>query len=177
MQQFVPIRVLMHRLIKKWVYGVTIAAFVLVLPAMFIILILKNRMFNQSPIFSTSSGPSVFSCGSLGHPTTGFCEIAVRRSTYYLEISIARKKLKIHGWMYHSSQFFEVFSLLTSLIEVGNGFSLFTCLPIFGHHSQKWTTYNEFWALKSVTERCISENVEFPVYLLASKIFEKVLAC
>ena len=79
--------------------------------------------------------------------------------------------------MYHSSQFFEVFGLLTSLIEVGNGFSLFTCLPIFGHHSQKWTTYNKFWALKSVTERCTSENVEFPVYLLASKIFEKVLAC
>ena len=65
------------------------------LPEMFIILILKNRMFNQSPILSTSSGPSVFSCGSPGHPTAGFCEIAVRRSTYYLEISIARKKLKI----------------------------------------------------------------------------------
>ena len=79
--------------------------------------------------------------------------------------------------MYHSSQFFEVFSLLTSLIEVRNGFSLFTCLPIFGHHSQKWTTYNKFWALKSVTERCISENVEFSVYLIASEIFEKVLAC
>ena len=177
MQQFVPIRALMHRLIKKCVYGVTIAAFVWVLPAMFIILILKNRMFNQIPIFSTSSGPSVFSCGSLGHPTTGFCEIAVQRSTYYLEISIARKKLKIHGWMYHSSQFFEVFSLLTSLIEVGNGFSLFTCLPIFGDHSQKWTTYNKFRALKSETERCISENVEFSVYLIASKILQKVLAC
>ena len=55
------------------------------------------------------------------------------------------------------------------------GFSLFTCLPIFGHHSQKWTTYNKFWALKSVTERCTSENaVEFSVYLTASKIFEKV---
>ena len=120
-----PYTALRHRLIKKWVYGVTIAALVWVLPAMFIILILKNRMFNQSPIFSTSSGPSVFSCGSLGHPTTGFCEIAVRRSTYYLEISIARKKLKIHGWMYHSSQFFEVFSLLTSLIEVGNGIFTF----------------------------------------------------
>ena len=92
-----PYTALRHRLIKKWVYGVTIAALVWVLPAMFIILILKNRMFNQSPIFSTSSGPSVFSCGSLGHPTTGFCEIAVRRSTYYLEISIARKKLKIHA--------------------------------------------------------------------------------
>ena len=79
--------------------------------------------------------------------------------------------------MYHSSQVFEVFSLLTSLIEVRNGFSLFTCLPIFGHHSQKWTTYNKFWALKSVTERCTSENVEFSVYLIASKIFEKVLPC
>ena len=169
-----PYTALRHCLIKKLVYGVTIAALVWVLPEMFIILILKNRMFNQSPIFSTSSGPSVFSYGSLGHPTTGFCEIAVRRSTYYLEISIARKKLKIHGWMYHSSQFFEVFSLLTSLIEVGNGFSLFTCLPIFGHHSQKWTTYNKFWALKSVTERCTSENVEFSVYLIASTIFEKV---
>ena len=79
-------------------FGVTIVALVWVLPAMFIILILKNRMFNQSPspIFSTSSGPSVFSCGSQGHPTTGFCEIAVRRSTYSLAISIARKKLKIH---------------------------------------------------------------------------------
>ena len=31
---------------------------------MFIILILKNRMFNQSPIFSTSSGPSLFSWNS-----------------------------------------------------------------------------------------------------------------
>ena len=40
---------LWYRLIKKWVYGVTIAALVWVLPAMFIILILKNRMFNQSP--------------------------------------------------------------------------------------------------------------------------------
>ena len=98
-----PYTALRHRLIKKWVYGVTIAALVWVLPAMFIILILKNRMFNQSPIFSTSSGPSVFSCGSPGHPTTGFCEIAVRRSPYYLEISIARKKLKIHRWMHHSS--------------------------------------------------------------------------
>ena len=37
------------------------------------------------------------------HATTGFCEIAVRRSTNYLEISIARKKLKIYGWMHHSS--------------------------------------------------------------------------
>ena len=46
------------------------------------------------------------------------------------------------------------------------GFSLFTCLPIFGHHSQKWTTYNKFWALKSGTERCTSENVEFSVYLI-----------
>ena len=98
-----PYTALRHRLIKKWVYGVTIAALVWVLPAMFIILILKNRMFNQSPIFSTSSGPSVFSCGSPGHPTTGFCEIAVRKSTYYLKISIARKKLKIHRRMYHSS--------------------------------------------------------------------------
>ena len=69
-------------------------------------------------------------------------------------------------------QFFEVYSLLTSTIEVGNGIS--TCLPIFGHHSQKWTTYNTFWALKSVTERCALENVEFCVYLIASKIFEKV---
>ena len=76
--------------------------------------------------------------------------------------------------MYHSSQFTEVFSLLTSTIEVGNGFSLFTCLPIFGHHSQKWTTYNKFWVLESVTEKCASENVEFSVYLIASKIFEKV---
>ena len=92
-----PYTAVRHRLIKKWVYGVTIAAFVWVLPAMFIILILKNRMFNQSPIFSTSSGPSVFSCGSPEHPTTGFCEIAVRRSTYYLEFFIARKKLKIHA--------------------------------------------------------------------------------
>ena len=50
--------------------------------------------------------------------------------------------------MYHSSLFFEVFSLLTSMIEAWN-------------HSQKWTTYNKFWALKSVTERCTSENVEF----------------
>ena len=98
-----PYTALRHRLIKKWVYGVTIAALVWVLPAMFIILILKNRMFNQSPIFSTSSGPSVFSCGSPGHPMTGFCEIAVRKSTYYLKISIARKKLKIHRRMYHSS--------------------------------------------------------------------------
>ena len=80
-----PYTALRHRLIKKWVYGVTIAALVWVLPAMFIILILKNRMFNQSPIFSTSSGPSVFSCDSPGHPTTGFCETAVRRSTYYLQ--------------------------------------------------------------------------------------------
>ena len=54
------------------------------------------------------------------------------------------------------------------------GFSLFTCLPIFGHHSQKWTTYNKFWDLKSVTERCTSENVEFFAYLIASKISEKV---
>ena len=54
------------------------------------------------------------------------------------------------------------------------GFSLLACLPIFGHHSQKWTTKNKFWALKSVTERCTSENVEFSVYLIASKIFEKV---
>ena len=77
-----PYTALRHRLIKTWVYGVIIAALVWVLPAMFIILILKNRMFNQSPIFSTFSGSSVFSCGSLGHPTTGFCEIAVRRSTY-----------------------------------------------------------------------------------------------
>ena len=72
-----PYSALRHRLIKKCVYGVTIAAFVWVLPAMFIILILKNRMFHQIPIFSTSSGPSVFSCGSLGHPTTGFCEITI----------------------------------------------------------------------------------------------------
>ena len=82
-----PYTALRHRLIKKSVYGVTIAAVVWVLPAMFIILssvILKNRTFNQSPIFSTSSRPSVFSCGCPGHPTTGFCEIAVRRSTYYL---------------------------------------------------------------------------------------------
>ena len=49
-----------NRLIKKCVYGVTILTLVWVLPSMFIILILKNRMFNQSPIFSTSSGPSVF---------------------------------------------------------------------------------------------------------------------
>ena len=86
-------------LIKKGVYGVTIVALVWVLPGMFIILILKNRIFNQTPIFSTSSGPSVSSCGSPGHPTTGFCEIAVRRirSTYYLEISKPRKKLKIYG--------------------------------------------------------------------------------
>ena len=69
-----PYTALRHRLIKKRVYGVTIAALVWVLPAMLIILILKNRMFNQSPIFSTPSGPSVFSCGSPGHPTTGFCE-------------------------------------------------------------------------------------------------------
>ena len=124
-------------LIKKWVYGVTIAVLVWVLPAMFIILILKNRMFNQSPIFSTSSGPLVFSCGSLGHPKTGFCEIAVRRSTYYLEISIARKKLKIHGWMYHSSQFFEVFSPLTSLIVVGNG--IFT----FHLSSHIWSSFSK----------------------------------
>ena len=54
-----PYSTLKHRLIRKWVYGVTIAALVWVLPAMFIILILKNRMFNQIPIFSTSSGPSV----------------------------------------------------------------------------------------------------------------------
>ena len=88
-----PYTALRHRLIKKRVYGVTIAALVWVLPAMLIILILKNRMFNQSLIFSTPSGPSVFSCGSPGHPTTGFREIAVRRirSTYYLEISTARK--------------------------------------------------------------------------------------
>ena len=79
-----PYTALRHCLIKKLVYGVTIAALVWVLPEMFIILILKNRMFNQSPIFGTSSGPSVFSCGSLGHPTTGFCEIAVRRSTYII---------------------------------------------------------------------------------------------
>ena len=132
-----PYTALRHRLIKKWVYGVTIAALVWVLPAMFIILILKNRMFNQSPIFSTSSGPSVFSCGSPGHPTTGFCEIAVRRSTYkyYLEISIAWKKLKVHGWMYHSSQFLEVFSLLTSTIEVGNG--IFT----FHLSSHMWSSF------------------------------------
>ena len=44
--------------LKKCVYGVTIVALVWVLPAMFIILILKNRMFNQSPIFSTSSAPN-----------------------------------------------------------------------------------------------------------------------
>ena len=111
-----PYTALRHRLIKKWVYGVTIAALVWVLPAMFIILILKNRMFNQSPIFSTSSGPSVFSCGSLGHPTTGFCEIAVQRSTYNLEISTAR-----NSWMNVSFiSVFEVFSLLTSMIEAGN---------------------------------------------------------
>ena len=92
-----PYTALRHRLIKKSVYGVTIAAVVWVLPVMFIILssvILKNRMFNQSQIFSTSSRPSVFSCGSPGHPTTGFCEIAVRRSTYYLEISSSSKKVK-----------------------------------------------------------------------------------
>ena len=41
-----PYTALRRRLIKKWVYGVTIAALVWVLPAMFIILILKNRMFN-----------------------------------------------------------------------------------------------------------------------------------
>ena len=117
-----PYTALRHRLIKKWVYGVTIAALVWVLHAMFIILILKNRMFNQSPIFSTSRGPAVFSSGSPGHPKT---EIAFWRSIYYLEISIARKKLKIHGWMYHSSQFFEFFSLLTSMIEVGNGILTF----------------------------------------------------
>ena len=76
--------------------------------------------------------------------------------------------------MYHSSQFFEVLSLLTSLIEVGNGIFTFPCLPIFGHHSQKWTAYNKFWALKSVKERCTSENVEFSVYSIASTIFEKV---
>ena len=131
-----PYTALRHRLIKMWVYGVTIAALVWVVPAMFIILILKNRMFNQSPIFSTSSGPSVSSCGSPGHSTTGFCEIAIRRSTYYLEISIARKKLKIHRWMYHSSQVCEVFSLLlTSLIEVGNG--------IFSFHlsSHIWSSF------------------------------------
>ena len=130
-----PYTALLRCLIKKWVYGVTIAAFVWVLPAMFIILILKNRMFNQIPIFSTSSGPSVFSCGSLRHPTTGFCEIAVRRSTYYLEISIARKKLKIHRWMYHSSEFFEVFSLLISMIEVGN--EIFT----FHLSSHIWSSF------------------------------------
>ena len=78
-----PYTALRHRLIKKWVYEVTIAVLVWVFPAMFIILILKNRIFNQSPIFSTSSGPSVFSCGSPGHPTTGFCEIAVPKSTYF----------------------------------------------------------------------------------------------
>ena len=64
--------------------------------------------------------------------------------------------------------------LLTSMVEVGNGILLFTCLPIFGHHSQKWTAYNKFWALKSVTQRCTLENVEFSVYLIASKISEKV---
>ena len=78
-----PYTALLHRLI---------AAFVWVLPAMFIILILKNRMFNQSPIFSTSSGPSVFSCGSPGHPTTGFCEIAVRRSTVLFRDFYSSKK-------------------------------------------------------------------------------------
>ena len=36
---------------------------------------------------------------------------------------------------------------------------------------------NKFRALKSVTERCISENVEFSVYLIASKILQKVLPC
>ena len=56
--------------------------------------------------------------------------------------------------MYHSSQVFEVFSLFkTSLIEVGNGIFTFFCLPILGHHSQKWTAYSKFWALKSVTEK------------------------
>ena len=77
--------------------------------------------------------------------------------------------------MYHSSQFFEVFSLLTSLIEVGNGiFTFHLSSHIWSSSSQKWTTYNKFWALKSVTERCTTENVEFSVYLIASKIFEKV---
>ena len=56
-----PYTALRHRFIKKRVYGVTIAALVWVLPAMFIIVILKNRMFNESSIFSTSSGPSFFS--------------------------------------------------------------------------------------------------------------------
>ena len=149
-----PYTALRHRLIKKWVYGVTIAALVRVLPAMFIILILENRMFNQSPIFSTSSEPSVFSCGSLGHPTTGFCEIAVRRSTYYLEISSSSKKVK------NSSEKLKLLSP-PPWLKLGMGFSLFTRLPILGHHSQKWTAYNKFWALKSVTERCTSENVEF----------------
>ena len=60
MQNIVLYSPLRHRLIKKGVYGVTIAALVWFLLKMFIILILKNRMFNQSPIFSTSSGPSVF---------------------------------------------------------------------------------------------------------------------
>ena len=75
----------------------------------------------------------------------------------------------------HLCQFFEVFSLLTSLIEVGNGiFTFHLSSHIFGHHSQKWATYNKFWALKSVTERCTSKNVEFSAYLIASKIFEKL---
>ena len=41
-----PYTALRHRLIQKWVYGVTIPALVWILPAIFIILILKNRMFN-----------------------------------------------------------------------------------------------------------------------------------
>ena len=80
-----------HRLIKKWVYEVTIAVLVWVFPAMFIILILKNRIFKQSPIFSTSSGPSVFSCGSPGHPTTGFCEIAWKKHILSREFCSSKK--------------------------------------------------------------------------------------
>ena len=118
-----PYTALRHRLIKKCVYGVTIVALVWVLPAMFIILILRNRMFNQSPIFSTSSGPSVFSWNSCSK------KHILSRDFY------SSKKLKIHGWMYHSSQFFKVFSLLTSLIEVGNG--IFT----FHLYSHIWSSF------------------------------------
>ena len=105
-----PYSALMHRLIKKWVYGETIAAFVWVLPAMFIILMLKNRMFTQSPIFSTSSGPSVFSCGRPGHC---FCEIAACSKKHIISRDFYSLKKVKNSWM--NVSFISVFGSFQSI--------------------------------------------------------------
>ena len=142
-----PYTALRHRLIKKWIYGVTIAALVWVLPAMFIILILKNRMFNQSPIFSTSSGPSVFSWNSCSK------KHILSRDFY------SSKKVK-NSWM--NVSFISVFRSFQSINfydwswEWDFHFSLvFPYLVIIRKNGLLIINFGQ----RKVTERCTSENV------------------